>query len=150
MFFREIEPLDLGWFVEVRNSVRGMLHNPTEFTLEEAMKWLPTTDSKYWIIIMNGQKVGYFRVTQTGKDRVLIGADIDPSHQGQGIATNAYPKFVTDILQPLGFTNLELRVLKKNQIAFKLYSKLGFKVDEETDVDFHMHARADQIRNCGN
>jgi RimJ/RimL family protein N-acetyltransferase len=87
---------------------------------------------------MNGHDVGYFRILQTGHQRVLIGADIAPPYQGRRIASEAYPKFVQQILIPSGITELELRVLKKNEVGIKLYKNLGFVVDEETSSDYHM------------
>ena len=69
---------------------------------------------------------------------MLIGADIAPQHQGRRIASEAYPKFVQQVLIPWGITELELRVLKKNEVATKLYKNLGFVIDEETSSDYHM------------
>ncbi len=129
---------DLEWFISVRNDVSQMLHNPEIFSLQQAIIWFPTSETKYWIINMDGHDVGYFRVLKTSNQRVLIGADIAPPYQGRRIASDAYPKFFEEILIPLGITELELRVLKKNEVAIKLYKNLGFLVDAETSSDYHM------------
>lgn len=115
-----------------------MLHNPEIFSLQQAMIWFPTSETKYWVINMNGHDVGYFRILRTSNQRVLIGADIAPPYQGRRIATEAYPKFIEEILIPSDIRELELRVLKKNEVAIKLYKNLGFLVDAETSSDYHM------------
>lgn len=138
MIFRELQIRDLEWFISVRNEVSQMLHNSAVFSLQQAINWFPTSETKYWVINMNGHDVGYFRILETSDHRVLIGADIATSYQGKGIASEAYPKFVQEILIPSGITELELRVLKKNEVAIKLYNNLGFVVDEETSSDYHM------------
>jgi RimJ/RimL family protein N-acetyltransferase len=147
MIFRPLEFKDLEWFISVRNNVREMLHNPEAFTLEQAIAWFPRSETNYWVINMNGHDVGYFRIIETSKLRVLIGADIAPLHQGKRIASAAYPKFVKEILIPRGFKELELRVLKKNEVAIKLYKNLGFVIDEETLDDYHMVISIDKIQN---
>jgi RimJ/RimL family protein N-acetyltransferase len=146
MIFRPLGYDDLLWFVETRNSVRDMLHNPTEFSIDDAIEWFPTATSKYWIIVLEGASVGYFRITETSPQKVLIGADISPIFQGKRIATIAYPRFVEEILIPSGIKELELRVLKRNVKALGLYRKLGFVVDDETDTDFHMRVFADNLK----
>ena len=138
MMFRELKSRDLEWFISVRNEVSQMLHNSEIFSLQQAIIWFPTSETKYWVINMDGHDVGYFRILKTSEYRVLIGADIAASYQRRGIASQAYPKFVQEILIPSGITELELRVLKKNKVAIKLYKSLGFVVDEETSSDFHM------------
>jgi RimJ/RimL family protein N-acetyltransferase len=115
-----------------------MLHNPKEFNLQQAIRWLPESETKYWVINLDGRDVGYFRVLESSQNRVLIGADISPEYQGKRLATLAYPKFVEEILIPRGYTELELRVLKKNIKAIKLYKNLGFVIDDETSNDYHM------------
>lgn len=147
MFFRPLERSDLEWFVSVRNEVRGMLHDPREFNLEQAIEWFEKSETKYWIINKSGHNVGYFRILETAQSRVLIGADIAPEHQGKRIASSSYPKFIEQILLPLGFTELELRVLKKNTRAINLYLSLGFTIDEETSIDYHMFKSANEINN---
>ena len=129
---------DLEWFISVRNDVSQMLHNPEIFNLQQAMIWFPTSETKYWIININGHNVGYFRILRTSNQRVMIGADIAPPYQGRRIASEAYPIFIEEILIPSGIRELELRVLKKNEVAIKLYKTLGFQVDEETSIDYHM------------
>lgn len=138
-FSRLIEE-DLPFFLEVRNQVRDKLHDSREFTLEEAKEWLPTTPVQYWTISKDLTKVGYFRLTRINESLWQIGADIHPNFQRKGIASKAYPVFINQIVRKLNPvpSSLELRVLKNNLIALSLYLKLGFEIDEETEIDFRM------------
>lgn len=131
---------DLPFFLEVRNLVRNKLHDSREFTLEAAKEWLPKTPVQYWVISMDKSRVGYFRFTKLSDSSWQIGVDIHPKYQQKGIATEAYPLFISQIVRkqnPLP-SSLELRVLKNNSIAFSLYMKLGFMIEEETEIDFRM------------
>jgi RimJ/RimL family protein N-acetyltransferase len=130
---------DLEWFVGIRNQVSEMLHNPSTFSVYEARVWFPETDSKYWVIELNGQKMGYFRVLELNRDTVLIGADLDPRYQGKGYGYLSYLGFAREILLPQGIKEIELRVLKKNTRAINLYAKLGFMMRSETDKDYSMY-----------
>ena len=138
-FSRLIEE-DLPFFLEVRNQIRDKLHDSREFTLEEAKEWLPVTPVQYWVISMDLLEVGYFRLTKLNDSLWQIGADIHPDFQRKGIATKAYPIFISKIVrnQNPPPSSLELRVLKSNSIALSLYMKLGFAIAEETEIDFRM------------
>jgi RimJ/RimL family protein N-acetyltransferase len=129
---------ELPFLLSVRNQVRENLHDQSEFTLEEATKWWQVTDSRYWIIYSDKKKVGYFRAKHIAEGCWQIGADIDPAFHRRGIASIAYPRFVKEVLVPLGARDLELRVLKSNKAAYALYVKLGFLVQDETEIDCRM------------
>ena len=131
---------DLPFFIEVRNSVRLNLHDPREFSLEEAVEWFSRTEVKYWVISLESTKVGYFRLSKLSDLSWQIGADIHPIYQGKGIASVAYPLFIDEIVrvidpQPIF---LNLRVLVNNSKAFSLYKKLGFEVVDQTPTDISM------------
>ena len=138
MEFRRMSEFDLVWFLRIRNQVAVNLHDSRIFSIDEALEWWAENDLIYWIIEMDGNDVGYFRLIEMEHHKVMIGADIAPIYQGKGIASSAYPKFVQDVLIPKGIKELELRVLKENKIAISLYTKLGFVIDSETKVDLHM------------
>lgn len=138
--FSKLNEEDLTFFLEVRNLVRDKLHDSREFTLEAAKEWLPKTPVQYWLISLDMSRVGYFRLRRIDDSLWQIGADIHPMYQRKGIATNAYPLFISQIVRKQNPppSTLELRVLKNNSIAFSLYVKLGFIIEEETDIDFRM------------
>ena len=131
---------DLPFFINIRNQVRVNLHDSREFTLVEAQEWLSKTSVQYWVISLDSTKVGYFRFARINESLWQIGADIHPDFQRKGIASKAYPLFISQIVrkQNPAPTSLELRVLKSNVIALSLYVKLGFSILEETEIDFRM------------
>jgi RimJ/RimL family protein N-acetyltransferase len=131
---------DLPFFLNIRNQVKDKLHDSREFTLEEAQEWLQKTPVQYWIISNDLEKVGYFRLARINESLWQIGADIHPDFQRKGIASKAYPVFIDQIVKKLNPapSSLELRVLKNNSIAMSLYLKLGFEIDEETEIDYRM------------
>lgn len=145
MNFRVMTEDDLFWFAGVRNQVFDMLHNPQMFSLDETRSWFPNSETKYWVIENNNQKIGYFRIKSITNEKVLIGADIEPQFQGQGFGYSAYIDFVSQVLLPQGVTLLELRVLKKNEKAIRLYKKLGFKITQETEIDYLMNSTAKKL-----
>lgn len=138
--FSRLEEKDLPFFLEIRNRVKEKLHDSREFTLGEAIEWLPNSTTQYWIICHNVVNVGYFRLLKVNDSSWQIGADIHPDFQNQGIASNAYRAFISEIVMGINPppTLLELRVLKNNSTALSLYLKLGFVIKEETEIDLKM------------
>ena len=71
--------------------------------------------------------------------------DLDPEYQGRKWAKGIYSQFINEVLKSKGIQEIELRVLKTNVRAKNLYTDLGFKVCNETDIDFSMKAGIDEI-----
>ena len=138
--FSRLREQDLPFFLAIRNRVKDELHDSREFTLVEAIEWLPKSTTQYWMICHDSHNVGYFRLLRMSDSSWQIGADIHPDFQRQGLATKAYPAFINEIVKNITPTpiSLELRVLKKNLAALSLYTKLGFITQEETEVDLKM------------
>lgn len=138
--FSRLKESDLPFFLEVRNRVKDKLHDSREFTLNEAIEWLPKSTTQYWIICHDLVDVGYFRLLKVSDASWQIGADVHPDFQKQGIASKAYPAFINEIIRSINPppVSLELRVLKNNLIALSLYLKLGFVIQEETEIDLKM------------
>ena len=138
--FSRLKEQDLPFFLDIRNQVKDKLHDSREFTLNEAIEWLPKSATQYWIIYHDSVNVGYFRLLKVSDSLWQIGADIHPDFQNQGIASKAYPVFINEIVRSVNPPpdSLELRVLKNNLIALSLYIKLGFVIREETEIDLKM------------
>ena len=138
--FSKLRQKDLPFFIEVRNSVRLNLHDPREFSLEEAVDWFVRTEVMYWVISLESIKVGYFRLSRLDDLSWQIGADVHPDYQGKGIASAAYPLFIEKIVKKIDPEPifLDLRVLIHNTNALSLYKKLGFKILNETSTDITM------------
>jgi RimJ/RimL family protein N-acetyltransferase len=115
-----------------------MLHDSRSFSFSDALDWFKATKVTYWIIFMNNLPVGYFRFSKLEKNIYQIGADINPDFQRKRIASTAYPLFIDLIAKPLNCQALKLRVLKSNLVATNFYSKMGFYIIGETQLDYEM------------
>ena len=126
--FRLLEKNELQWFVDLRNSVRMNLHDSRIFTKEDALTWYENNQKNYWVIYYKLEKIGYFRLVKCDCGIYKIGADISPVYQGKGFGYQSYINFAKDILLPMNITYISLRVKRENKIAIRLYTKLGFQV----------------------
>lgn len=129
MEFTKITKSDLEFLSNTRNLVaEEFLHDSRKFSYEECLTWFEETRPYYWIIWVEGIRVGYFRLTNFSKTNrnVYIGADIHPDHQGKGYAYQAYLDFIPRVFFTWGFHKISLEVLSTNQRAINLYKKLGF------------------------
>lgn len=126
---------DLEWFVNVRNSVSGNLHDPREFSVEQAREWISESNPDFRIISVDGHRAGYFRLSIDDADPTClwVGADLSPEFQGKGIARAAYQTFLTVLAQEYSASTIRLRVLPTNVRAIRLYLSLGFRT---THLDF--------------
>jgi len=127
---REMTKNDVPFFNEVRNECSKYLHDKSTHTLEEALNWFSLKGDKnpYFIYELNNEKIGYFRTSKWTKDSCYIGMDIHKNFRGNGLATEAYNKFIKYIKnRHLNIKTMMLEVLETNQRAYKLYKKIGFK-----------------------
>ena len=127
---RVMESEDLPYFNKVRNSCCEYLHDKTQYTLDECKSWFEVTDSIYYILELDSQKIGYFRTSYEG-DNFFIGLDIEEKFQGRKIAVPAYDKFFSVVEKDEYF----LYVDKKNIRAYTLYVKLGFIQIEDVTLN---------------
>jgi RimJ/RimL family protein N-acetyltransferase len=133
--FKLLQVNELQWFVDLRNSVRENLHDTRIFTKEDAFAWFENNGKNYWVIYFQAKKIGYFRLVKCDCGIYKIGADISPAYQGKGFGYQSYLSFAKDILQPMNINYLSLRVKKENKIANKLYLKLGFQSENDSEQD---------------
>jgi len=127
--FEELTSRDLSFLNEVRNECcEKYLHDSTKFTLTETSLWFHKTQPMFWIITLDGERVGYFRTSNYSKanKNIYIGGDLHKDFRGKGIAYEAYLKFIPYIFKELDLHKVSLEVLETNGIAIRLYKKLGF------------------------
>jgi RimJ/RimL family protein N-acetyltransferase len=126
--FRELAREDLPFFLDVRNECRAMLHDDRIFTLAESEAWFDRDRPEYFLILRNGVRVGYFRVSNRDPERrsLYVGADLHKDFRGLGIARPAYQAFLRMLRVEQGIQVAELEVLSHNVVAHALYRKLGF------------------------
>lgn len=138
-FFRPIVNSDLEFFNIVRNFSAPFLHNQNIFSLQETIEWFRNKPkSEYWLILLNGNRIGYFRLFYTSTQSIQIGADLHPDFIGRGIGRKAYINFAKNILVKKNVKHCTLKVLKTNLRAYHFYKKLGFKEINKSISDFEM------------
>jgi RimJ/RimL family protein N-acetyltransferase len=148
-------------------STREFLHNNTEFSVQQYEVWYRDNRPAWFKIIVTdhreseanterflrkinggtvaslryeqsqGTPVGYIRTDKDAGDSIEIGMDIHPDHRGRGYAKAAYVELFK-YLKKDRYSKATLRVLKKNLVAIKCYSELGFILDDETETDLGM------------
>lgn len=84
---------------------------------------------RYFAIEKNGEFVGMVRTKEWDQinQSVIVGIDILPNHQRQGIATRAYNLFLDYLFNHANINRVWLLVAEFNKPALNLYRKLGFK-----------------------
>jgi len=127
--FKRMNANDLEFLNRVRNQYANeYLHDSRTFTLEETISWYHKSNPDFWMIVLNGNNVGYFRLSNYSKENknIYIGADIAPEYTGKGIAKEAYNKFIPHLFTIYNLNKVSLEVLETNERAINLYNKIGF------------------------
>lgn len=129
MHFRRLEKDDLQFLNEVRNHYcEEFLHDSRKFTIEETVSWFQEYNPEYYIIEINGNRIGYFRISNVSKTNrnLYLGADIHPKFVGLGYGYKSYVKFIPFLFDHYQLNKITLEVLATNTRAINLYHKLGF------------------------
>lgn len=128
----EITPLrynDLEFFHSVRHHPETLpfLHDQRAFTLEQVKDWYLSASPLHRIILVNGERVGYVRLSEIDKrhGNFCLGVDIAVEHRRKGYARQAY-HLILDEFKASGYHRAWLEVLPSNQRAIDLYASLGF------------------------
>ena len=127
--FRRLTHEDLEFLTEVRNECCvEYLHNSCQYALEEAYEWFFKTDPLFFIILLDGERIGYFRTSNHSKENknIYIGADLHKDFRGKGLAYKCYRKFMPIWAKELDLHKISLEVLETNQRAIKSYETIGF------------------------
>jgi RimJ/RimL family protein N-acetyltransferase len=139
--FDQIRPItesDLPEFLAIRNDVRHHLHDSREFSIEECRSWFRVTNQVYLGIFNYNSMMGYFRLKRIDLITLEVGLDLCKNYFGKGVAFFAYQFFFDWLQSNSEILILQLRVLRHNQRAMRLYEKLGFVVVEELPDDYLM------------
>jgi len=124
--FEEMKLEDLPKFLEIRNQSTEFLHNDTNFTLDNTIKWFKDEKPLFYTIKLGDKMIGYFRTSNLENDSIYIGCDIDPSFRGYKLGQMVYNDFMPIIYDKFNLKNIKLEVLSTNSRAIHLYNKLGF------------------------
>jgi RimJ/RimL family protein N-acetyltransferase len=133
---RKMVESDLSFFCEIRNECAlEYLHNSRQFTIEESLIWFRETNPNFYLIEINGIKIGYFRTSNydSVNKTIYIGCDIHVDYRGQGLAYKSYVKFIPFIFKEFNVDTINLEVLSTNERAKNLYKKIGFKSNNIKD-----------------
>jgi len=130
--FRPIRLGDSSFINEVRNASRYWLHNDQAFTLEQTRAWM-VTSPPWRIVMLGGERIGYFRISNVTEESLYLGMDLHPYYRGRGLALKAYRMFIKELLDN-GFKTIHLEVLSHNVVGINLYLKLGFVEVSRTKV----------------
>ena len=127
--FKKLEEDDLQFLNDVRNEYcEEFLHDSRQFTLEETKQWFHKYNPDFYIITLDNEKIGYFRLSNYSdvNKNIYIGADISPKFKGKGFGKLSYEKFIPFLFETYNLNKISLEVLSNNIIALNLYKKLGF------------------------
>jgi RimJ/RimL family protein N-acetyltransferase len=127
--FRPLSKDDVPFLTDVRNECADRyLHTSSKFSVDETINWFDNTKPTFYVILYNGVKIGYFRITNYShvNKNLYIGADLHQDFRGKGLAYESYRKFIPTIIKQYGLHKVSLEVLATNTRAHNLYIKLGF------------------------
>jgi RimJ/RimL family protein N-acetyltransferase len=126
--FRELNRADLPFLLSVRNSCRAMLHDNTEFTLQQAEDWFDLRQPRFYLVILGRSSIGYFRTSNWSEvhRNLYIGCDLHEDFRGKGYGRAAYQAFLRFLFEDRRMNKVSLEVLSHNNHAKKLYESLGF------------------------
>ena len=130
--FKKIEYCDLEFVSRVRNLyAEKYLHNSVTFNLCETIEWFDKTKPNYYMILNDGETIGYFRLNNHSVENknIYIGADIAPEFSGKGFGYLAYKEFIPQLFEMYNLNKITLEVLATNDRAIHLYKKLGFVIE---------------------
>ena len=88
------------------------------------------------IIEADGVRVGMLQLIEQNDTVEVVELQIDPSHQGQGLGTSVLLDVISEA-EAEGRT-VRLSVGLKNERAIRLYKRLGFLSQRQSDTHCHM------------
>ena len=100
-------------------------------------RFIDTYKNSAYIIEVDGKPIGFFNDEIVDDNTYEIGnICIIPSFQGKGLGT----KILTDIIKDHSNQDIKLQYFKQNPVG-KLYKKLGFITNGETEYHYQMIKR---------
>lgn len=122
--------------------------------IQDERKYDNTIDEKfvvkdYFINMINNQNIlllyknenkpiGYIFAKKIDDEYLIDGLYIDINFRNKGIATKLIKVIIKEIYS-LGNYKIFINVMKKNKVAVNLYKNIGFIVEQEDELKFHMY-----------
>lgn len=101
---------------------------------------LATTNNQLFVAEFDNQLIGFVRVTASQTPEIAhigeVGVAILRAFWGQGLGTVLLRNIVTWAQQNAVIRRLELTVQARNQRAYRLYQRLGFKVEGKAELGY--------------
>lgn len=131
---RLVEKSDLSFITDIRNDIEVVNNLGTYLITNKDLqeKWynslLQDKSKMYFIFEKDNKRIGYCRCTDIDyiNRSVCIGGDICKNYRGKGYGKEMYKLLFNMFFDQMNFNRLWLFVLDSNEIALKLYKKLGF------------------------
>lgn len=126
---------DLGWLLDLREKVREYVGDSDIPGTEKQKEWFAGIKNdlsvRYFIVWIDGCKVGIIRITQIDmiNRSACVGGDIHPEFQGKGYGMKMMEAVKKYCFEVLNLRRLWLLVLDTNKRAKHLYKKSGFEVE---------------------
>jgi len=120
-----------------------------EFQSYAAIKNSILTGHLYFIITLDGKRMGYFGILPENRKVFLSKIYVCSKYRRNGIATFAI-RFIREMASEKGWKSIYLTVNRNNTGPIKFYEKIGFRItsDKITDIgnDFIMDDHVMELR----
>jgi RimJ/RimL family protein N-acetyltransferase len=138
IIFRSIEKEDVDQLYELLNELpdkaKSFFH-PHKFDKETINDICVNTRDHYFVLIIYNKIIGYSFLRLFGYKIPSFGCCIHHEYWGKGYGETITKKTI-EMAKKIGYPKVILKVYKKNNAAFNLYKKIGFKViDENLETD---------------
>lgn len=137
LYIRLMEGRDIEFVRRLHNeeSTLNKLTDPFHVSQEEQELWFNSLSKsrksrRYILIEKESDEIcGIIRIDDLDLTNrsATVGADVDLRFRRQGLASEAYERIINYLFNDLGLHRLQLVTLITNDIALKLYQKLGFQ-----------------------
>ena len=125
---------DHEWLVDLHNDplVLYNMTDPTPITLESHLNWWSTLNlqkNPRFIFTVNDENVGFAKVynVDLNNKNCMLGGDIHKEHRGNGYSYNMWNMLLEYCFNHLNLYRVGLTTAEYNELATKVYKKLGFK-----------------------
>ena len=109
------------------SSASKAFFHPHPFDIKTILKQQSSKEDHYFVMLLNDKIIGYSFLRLFGYEVPSFGCCIQKEFQHKG-----YGKIITreaiKIAKKLGYPKILLKVYRKNEIAFNMYKKIGFKI----------------------
>lgn len=134
--WRIAEPKDAYWIHKMRHddTIRLNLTTSDRYSEDQCRNWLetlPHTSQRVVIIDEADKNVGLFRIDRINYryQNCLFGLDILEEHRGNGHSYTIWNMMMKEWFLNMNMETIYSEVLEVNNIARRVYKKLGFQKD---------------------